>query len=76
MAKKTASAVFFAGSKGSKGSEGSEGCGIACGDEYIASVTRLAFVSPVLHDREPESPSFGRGRRRRIILVHADSDSD
>ena len=32
-----------------------EGCGIAAfgGDEYIVSVTGLAFVSPVLHDKEP-----------------------
>ena len=31
-----------------------EGCGIAAfdGDEYIVSVTGLAFVSPVLHDKE------------------------
>jgi hypothetical protein len=62
MAKKTADAVFFAGSKGS---EGSEGCGIACGDEYIASVTIFTLVSQVLHDEEEKPPSFGRGCRRR-----------
>jgi hypothetical protein len=61
MAKKTADAVFFAGSKGSEGSEGSEGFGIACGDEYIASVTIFTLVSQVLHDEEEKPPSFGRG---------------
>ena len=39
------------------GSEGSEGEGIAFGDEYIVSVTGLAFVSPVLHDEEQKPPS-------------------
>ena len=44
-----------------------EGCGIAAfgGDEYIVSVTGLAFVSPVLHDVEQEPPSSGRGWRRQ-----------
>ena len=41
------------------------------GDEYKVSVTRLPFVSKVLHDEEQKPPSFGRGgggavRRRRI----------
>ena len=31
------------------------------GDEYKVSVTRLPFVSKVLHDEEQKPPSFGRG---------------
>ena len=36
---------------------GFRGEGIAFGDEYIISVTGLAFVSPVLHDEEQEGAS-------------------
>ena len=52
-----------------KGFRGFRGEGIAFGDEYIVSVTGLAFVSPLLHDEEQKPPSLGRGwhrRRRRI----------
>ena len=40
---------------------GAEGCGIAAfgGDEYIVSVTGLAFVSPVLHDEEQKTEDRG-----------------
>ena len=38
-----------------KGFRGFRGEGIAFGDEYIVSVTGLAFVSPVLHDEEQKT---------------------
>ena len=58
------------GSKGSEGSArlqraGSKGGGIALrAMKYEVSVTGLSFVSPVLHDEEPEPPSIGRRWRR------------
>ena len=48
-----------------------KGEGIAFGDEYIVSVTGLAFVSLVLHGGEPEPPSLGRGWRRRRRRIGA-----
>ena len=50
-----------------------EVCGIAAfgGDKYIVSVTGLAFVSPVMHDGEPEPPSFGRQKPCRGLLSRA-----
>ena len=35
------------------------------GDEYIVIVTGFALVSRMLHDKESEPPSLGRGRSRR-----------
>jgi hypothetical protein len=40
-----------------------QGKSIAFGDEYEVSVTGFAFVSPVLHDKEPEPPSLGRNQQ-------------
>ena len=45
-----------------QGSKGSEGVVSPLrSDEYEVSVTGFGFVSPVLHDKELEPPSLGRG---------------
>ena len=53
-------ALGAAGFRGFKRFRGFRGKGIAFGDEYIVSVTGLAFVSPVLHYEEQKPPSTGR----------------